>query len=70
MQYSTKRKRRLLKAQAQHLEDLEAEKRKLEFIRDSRHVSNALSAYLVQPHLTDHDRAEIREAMLYLCRGE
>lgn len=69
-QYQTRRRKQLEKAQSSKLEDLEAEKQKLEFIRDSRHVSNALSAYIVQPHLTEHDRREIREALLYLCRGE
>lgn len=70
MKYETKRKRRLQKAQEQELDDLRHEKTKLDFLRDSKHLTHALQAYLVQPHLTEPERMEIREAMLYLCRGE
>lgn len=58
------------KARSKLLEDLEAEKTKLEFLRDSKHLWDALHAYLVQPHLTDQDRAGLRECLLYLTRGE
>lgn len=70
MTYITKRKRKLEQAKERELEDLRAEKEKLEFLRDSRHVMDALTVYIEKAQLTAHDRAEIRKALLYLCRGE
>ena len=69
MRWDTKRKRRIDKTKDQELEDLRAEKQKLEFIRDSQHVYDAVALYLTQTHLTAQEQAEIREAMRYLCRG-
>lgn len=72
--YLKKRQRRIDKTKAKAIAkitcDLEAEKAKLDFLRDSRHLWDALHAYIIQPHLTEDDRREIREALLYLTRGE
>jgi len=70
MTYLTKKRKREAQAKERELEDLRAEKEKLEFLRDSRHVMDALTVYIERATLTAHDRAEIRKALLYLCRGE
>lgn len=70
MQQRTKLKRRAEKLKENKLQDLEAEKTKLDYIRDSRHVWDALQLYITQPHLTEADRIDIRFALLFLTRGD
>ena len=69
-QSPTKWKKRQAALEKKKTEDLEAEKIKLEHLRDSRHVWDALQLYIAQPHLTEQDRGEIRVALFYLTRGE
>lgn len=68
-QFITKKRKRDTKKLETHLEDLEAEKVKLEFLRDCRPLYDALTAHIARG-LPPHDVLEIRKALLYLTRGE
>lgn len=70
MQQMNKIRKRKVKAIEQYIEDLEHECDKFRFVRESQHLFDAFTFYLVQPHLTEVERDEIRQAMTYLSGGD
>lgn len=69
MQQRTKIQKRKLAAQARYIEDLEDEKEKLDYIRETVHVFDAIQFYMAQPHIKDAERDKLRMCMLYLSHG-
>ncbi len=70
MKRNTKIDKRIQNQVALSLKDLEAEKNRLEFIRDCPHVLEALTIFLVKrTNLTDKEEDDLRKCLKFLRYG-